>query len=107
LQQHANTHFIWCRSSYFQLFYAPWLAELFVLHNDVSLIDMSLRHTNPPGPGPMHPEAISGEEIDLIKNSMCQGINTLAGISSASAMLNYYRGWVDNETWHPLPEVNE
>ncbi len=88
------------RSSYFQLFYAPWLAELFVLHKDVSLIDMSLV---PPDPhAPRNPDAISKHEIDRIKDSMCQGINARTGISSASAMLNYYRGWVDNETWRPI-----
>lgn len=88
------------RSSYFQLFYAPWLAELFVLHKDVSLINMSLV---PPDPhAPRNPDAISEHEINRIKDSMCQGINARTGISSASAMLNYYRGWVDNETWRPI-----
>ena len=46
-----------CRSFYFQLFYAPWLAELFVLHDDVSLINMSLLYPNPPAP--RNPEARS------------------------------------------------
>ncbi len=90
---------IGCRSSYFQLFYAPWLAEVYVLHDDVSVIDTSLVH---PPAAPQNPQAISAEEIELIKNSMCQGINAPRGISSASAMLNYYRGWVDNETWCPI-----
>ena len=99
-----------CRSSYFQLFYAPWLAELFVLHNDVSLIDMSLGPPKDPlqeNPSPKNPDAISEEEIEHIKNSMCQGIRSLWGISSASAMLNYYRGWIDNETWCPIAAVDE
>ena len=55
----------------------------------------------------MHPEAIPRQEIDLIKDSMCQGINEPTGISSISAMLNYYRGWVDNETWCPIAAVDE
>jgi hypothetical protein len=70
------------------------LAKLFVLH-DVSLIDMSLLLSPP---DPVNPEAISKEEIEHLKNSMRQGINTPGGISSAPVMLNYYHGWVDNET---------
>ena len=94
-----------CRSSYFQLFYAPLLAEAFVLHNDVSLIDMSLVHGSEHGP--QNPDAISPAEIDYIKDSMCQGINAQEGISSASAMLNYYRGWIDNETWFPIQDADQ
>ena len=80
-----------------------------MLHNDVSLIDKSLRHTvgDPNSPGPKNPEAISGQEIDHIKNSMCQGITAPKGISSASAMLNYYRGWIDNETWRPVAAADK
>lgn len=99
-RQTNNYVTIGCRSSHPQLFYASWLAELFVLHNDVSLIDMSLLYHNPPAP--KNPEAVSGQEIEYITNSMCQGINAPRGISSASAMLNCHRGWVDNETWRPI-----
>ena len=90
---------IGCRSSYFQLFYATWLAEVYVLHKDVSVIDTSL--VDPPA-APQNPKAISSDEIELIKDSMCQGMNTPGGITSAKAMLNYYHGWVDNETWCPV-----
>ena len=76
-----------------------------MLHNDVSLIDMSLQYPNPPAP--RNPEAISKQEIEHIKTSMCQGINAPRGISSASAMLNYYRGWVDNETWRPIAAADK
>ncbi len=76
-----------------------------MLHNDVSLVDMSLRY--PSDHAPRRPEAISGPELDEIKNSMCQGINAPTGISSASAMLNYYRGWIENETIRPIAAVDE
>ncbi len=75
-----------------------------MLHKDVSLIDMSLVPPNPHAP--KNPDAISKHEIDHIKDSMCQGINAPDGISSASAMLNYYRGWVDNETWRPIDDAD-
>lgn len=71
-----------------------------MLHSDVSLIELSLRYGT--RAGPRNPGAITEEEIEHIKNSMCQGIDAADGISSASAMLNYYRGWVDNETWRPI-----
>lgn len=76
-----------------------------MLHDDVSLITETFTHGKKPAP--KNPAAITGEEINAIKNSMCQGIDNGGGISSASAMLNYYRGWVDNETWCPAARANE
>lgn len=90
-----------CSSSYFQLFYAPYLAEFYILHGDVSLIDNSLRHPNPPAPH--NPKAVTGAEINRLKAWLATPAPQHGnGISAATAALNYYRGWVDNDTWSPI-----